>query len=45
MLPRLKNHKTQAYRFVSELNKKHLLLITATPMQNNLRELFNLVQL
>ena len=42
---RLKNHKTQAYRFVSELKKKHLLLITATPMQNNLRELFNLVQL
>ena len=41
----LKNHKTQAYQFVSELKKRHLLLITATPMQNNLRELFNLVQL
>lgn len=41
----LKNHKTQAYRFVSELKKRHLLLVTATPMQNNLRELFNLVQL
>lgn len=41
----LKNHKTQVYRFVSTLKKRHLLLITATPMQNNLRELFNLVQL
>ncbi len=41
----LKNHKTQAHRFVSELKKRHLLLVTATPMQNNLRELFNLVQL
>ncbi|NLU55184.1 MAG: DEAD/DEAH box helicase [Firmicutes bacterium] len=41
----LKNHKTKAYKFVSELKKRHLLLVTATPMQNNLRELFNLVQL
>jgi len=41
----LKNNKTQAYKFISQLKKRHLLLITATPMQNNLRELFNLVQL
>lgn len=41
----LKNQKTQAYQFISELKKRHLLLVTATPMQNNLRELFNLVQL
>lgn len=41
----LKNNKTQAYKFISQLKKRHLLLITATPMQNNLKELFNLVQL
>jgi SNF2 family DNA or RNA helicase len=42
---RLRNHKTVAWRFVHGLNVKYMLLLTATPVQNDLRELFNLVTL
>lgn len=41
----LKNRNTQAHRFVSQLKKKYLLLLTATPVENNLEELFNLITL
>ena len=41
----LRNRKTQAWRFASELQKQFTLLLTATPVQNNLEELFNLVTL
>jgi SNF2 family DNA or RNA helicase len=41
----LRNRATQAWRFVSELEKQYILLLTATPVQNNLEELFNLVTL
>ncbi len=41
----LKNRSTQAYRFVSQLKKKYILLLTATPVENNLEELFNLITL
>ncbi|MFH0777046.1 MAG: SNF2-related protein [Candidatus Eisenbacteria bacterium] len=42
---RLRNHKTLAWKFVHGLDVKYLLLLTATPVQNDLRELFNLVTL
>jgi SNF2 family DNA or RNA helicase len=41
----LRNRTTQAWRFASELQKQYMLLLTATPVQNNLDELFNLVTL
>jgi SNF2 family DNA or RNA helicase len=42
---RLRNHKTVAWKFVHSLSVKYMLLLTATPVQNDLRELFNLVTL
>ncbi len=39
----LRNRNTQLWRFASELQKQYILLLTATPVQNNLEELFNLV--
>lgn len=41
----LRNRSTAAWKFVSELRKQYILLLTATPVQNNLEELFNLVTL
>ncbi|HEX7880802.1 MAG TPA: SNF2-related protein, partial [Candidatus Eisenbacteria bacterium] len=42
---RLRNHQTLAWKFVSQLSARYLLLLTATPVQNDLRELYNLVTL
>ncbi len=42
---KLKNHKTKNYEFVRSLNKKYCLLLTATPVQNKLIEIFNLVSI
>jgi SNF2 family DNA or RNA helicase len=42
---KLKNHKTQSYEFVQNLKKKFCLLLTATPIQNNVFELFYLISL
>ncbi len=42
---RLRNHQTLAWKFVAALKSKYLLLLTATPVQNDLRELYNLVNL
>jgi len=41
----LRNRATQTWKFASELQKQFMLLLTATPVQNNLDELFNLVTL
>lgn len=41
----LRNRGTQVWKFASELRKQFILLLTATPVQNNLDELFNLVTL
>ena len=41
----LRNRTTQAWRFASEIQKQFILLLTATPVQNTLDELFNLVTL
>jgi SNF2 family DNA or RNA helicase len=40
---KLKNKKTTNYQFVSELRKKYCLLLTATPVQNDMKELYNLI--
>lgn len=42
---KLKNKNTTNYKFVNELRKKYCLLLTATPVQNDLKELFNLITL
>lgn len=42
---KLKNHKTKNYQFVRSLKKKYCLLLTATPVQNRLIEIFNLVSI
>lgn len=42
---KLKNHKTKNYAFVRSLKKKYCLLLTATPVQNELIEIFNLVSI
>lgn len=42
---KLKNKKTANYQFVNQLRKKYCLLLTATPVQNDLSELYNLITL
>ncbi|GGK03203.1 helicase [Lentibacillus kapialis] len=42
---KLKNHKTKNFEFVKLLKKKYCLLLTATPVQNRLVEIFNLVSI
>ncbi|MRH43144.1 ATP-dependent helicase [Aquibacillus halophilus] len=42
---KLKNHKTKNYEFVRSLKKKYCLLLTATPVQNKLIDIFNLVSI
>jgi SNF2 family DNA or RNA helicase len=42
---KLKNKKTSNYQFVNLLRKKYCLLLTATPVQNDMDELYNLITL
>lgn len=42
---KLKNARTQNYQFVQQLKKKFCLLLTATPIQNNVFELYHLISL
>jgi len=42
---KLKNAATRNWQLVEALRKKYLLLVTATPIQNDVRDLYNLVQL
>ncbi|MFS0613851.1 DEAD/DEAH box helicase [Lederbergia ruris] len=42
---KLKNPKTKNYQFVQSLKKKFCLLLTATPIQNRIEEIFHLVSL
>ncbi|MFD3447757.1 DEAD/DEAH box helicase [Microbacteriaceae bacterium 4G12] len=42
---KLKNNKTKNYEFAQLLKKKFCLLLTATPVQNKMEEIFNLVSL
>ena len=41
----LKNRNTLNWKLVNDLQKRFLLLLTATPVENNLMELFNLITL
>jgi len=40
-----KNARARRYKFLQQLERNYILLLTATPLQNNLRELYNLVTL
>ena len=42
---KLKSTGTQNWQFVNSIQKKYFLLLTATPLQNDLKELFNLITL
>lgn len=42
---RLKNCDTLNWKFVNNLKKKYCLLLTATPIQNNIEELYNLISI
>ena len=42
---KLKNRSTKNWKLVAAVRKKYMLLLTATPVQNDLEELFNLVTL
>lgn len=42
---KLKNRNTKNYTFVKALNKKYCLLLSATPLQNKLSEIINLVSI
>ncbi|MDA8441911.1 MAG: SNF2-related protein [Peptococcaceae bacterium] len=42
---RLKNCNTANYKAVQQIAAKYLLLLTATPLHNNLKELYNLIEL
>ncbi len=40
-----KNRNTKSWQLVNSLNRRHMFLLTATPVQNDLVELFNLLTL
>lgn len=40
---KLKNRTTRAWQFVNRLRKRYVLMLTATPVQNDLMELYSLI--
>ncbi|GBF10999.1 DEAD/DEAH box helicase [Tepidibacillus sp. HK-1] len=42
---KLKNKNTKNWEFINKIKKKFILLLTATPIQNDMTELYNLVTL
>jgi len=42
---KLKNRSTKVHRFVDQIRKRYVLLLTATPVHNNLMELYGLINL
>ncbi len=40
---KLKNRSTLAWQFVNQIRKRYVLLLTATPVQNDLMELYSLI--
>jgi SNF2 family DNA or RNA helicase len=42
---KLKNRRSKNWELINTLRKKYLLLLTATPMQNDMKELYNLITL
>jgi SNF2 family DNA or RNA helicase len=41
----LKNRASASWKFINELQRKYILLLTATPVENDLEELYNLITL
>ena len=41
----LKNRNSTSWKFINNLQRKYILLLTATPVENNLDELYNLITL
>lgn len=41
----MKNAETQKHKLVKDLTKRYLLLLSATPVQNNLLELYNIIEI
>jgi len=41
----LKNRASASWKFINELQRKYILLLTATPVENSLNELYNLITL
>src|SRR5207245_6190975 len=42
---KVKSHRGATYRFIEQIERDFILLLTATPLQNDLRELYNLITL
>jgi len=42
---KVKSHRGATYQFIERIERDFILLLTATPLQNDLRELYNLVTL
>jgi len=42
---KVKSHRGATYQFIEKIERDFILLLTATPLQNDLRELYNLVTL
>ncbi|HEX9610884.1 MAG TPA: DEAD/DEAH box helicase [Gemmatimonadales bacterium] len=42
---KIKSHRGATYQFIEKIERDFILLLTATPLQNDLRELYNLVTL
>ena len=42
---KVKSHRSATYRFIEKIERDFILLLTATPLQNDLRELYNLITL
>ena len=40
----LKNDKSELFEELCTLNVRHRVILTGTPLQNNIRELFNIMQ-
>ena len=40
----LKNDKTELFQELCSLKVQHRIILTGTPLQNNIRELFNIMQ-
>src|SRR6266700_1214428 len=42
---KVKSHRGALYQFIEKIERDFILLLTATPLQNDLRELYNLITL
>src|SRR5262245_8183838 len=42
---KIKSHRGATYKFIEKIERDFILLLTATPLQNDLRELYNLITL